>query len=821
MSASGAAGVPADLLARPRAARSARVSGRISAGLVVALSLLVAGPEVVAAQFARQASRPPQSTSRPADQTPGRRVLFLFADPRLTPAVVTVDGIIRATLESRSPVPVSFYTEYLDLSLFDHEAPLPELRELLRRKYETRTVDLIVAGGSAALRVALHNRATLFSNAPVVFTAVDPTAAADLRLDPDVTGTWLHQGWGETLELARQLEPGTRRALVVTGSSPVDRVWLGGARKQLPVGGPVEIVHISDLGLEDILARVRALPKGAIVLVGVFLRDATGRDTRTPEVVRQIAAASSAPVYALTDNALGTGAVGGHVVSFEAHGKVAAELALRVLAGERPAPTDIGTNVPMFDARQLARWRLDARRVPPDGRILFDEPSLWMRYRWYILGTVGALLLQTGLIAGLLVQHAQRRRAQESLAERLRFETLLSEMSAILADPSPADRDSPVEPALRHLVDGLDVDWATVRALGPRSTDLWLTHAQSRAGLPPRAAAIREEDLPWVFAEVREGHIVRLAGPHDLPDEAAADRGHLEQLGIRSAVMVPLLTNGAVGGCLSIGTVQRERRWPDEWIPRLQLLAEAFANAVERQRTARAARESQAAIQDLAGRLMTAQEEERRSIARDLHDDVNQELAAQSIALSTLGKRLPDHTAADVRDEIARLQSRTVDLAKTIRNLSHSLHPGTLQHAGLVAALRGYCRSFEGEHGLSVTFRADGEFTAVPPDVALCLYRVTQEGLGNVARHAEARHARVMVRREGGDVVLTIGDDGRGFDLVEARRRHGLGLISLDERVRLVGGRLTIDSQSQRGTELRIVVPLPEARDAPRDRAAG
>jgi two-component system sensor histidine kinase UhpB len=218
---------------------------------------------------------------------------------------------------------------------------------------------------------------------------------------------------------------------------------------------------------------------------------------------------------------------------------------------------------------------------------------------------------------------------------------------------------------------------------------------------------------------------------------------------------------------------------------------------------------------------MTAQEQERRSIARDLHDDVNQELAAQSIALSTLGDRLPGDTAPAVRQEVARLQSRTVDLAQTIRHLSHSLHPGTLQHAGLVAALRGYCRGFEGEHGLSVTFRADGDFGAVPPDVSLCLYRVTQEGLGNVARHAEARHARVTLGRDGNDVVLSIADDGRGFDLGEARRRHGLGLISLDERVRLVGGRLTIDSRSQRGTELRIVVPLREARDVPRDRAAG
>src|SRR5262249_49945016 len=160
--------------------------------------------------------------------------------------------------------------------------------------------------------------------------AVDRTAAADLLLDTDVTGTWLRQGWAETLAIARHLQPNVRRAVVITGSSPPDRVWQANARKQLEAAGPIEFIYLSDLALPEILDRVRTLPKNAIVLVGVFLRDAAGRDTRTPDALRQIAAASSAPVYGLTDNAVGTGVVGGHVVSFEAHGQAAAELALRV-----------------------------------------------------------------------------------------------------------------------------------------------------------------------------------------------------------------------------------------------------------------------------------------------------------------------------------------------------------------------------------------------------------------------------------------------------------------------------------------------------------
>jgi signal transduction histidine kinase/ABC-type uncharacterized transport system substrate-binding protein len=738
---------------------------------------------------------------------------LLYGEPRLTPAIVTLDTIVRSTLGARSPIPVYFYTEYLDLNLFDGDAPLQELRALLQRKYAQRSIDLIVAGGSRSLRVAVHNRAELFSNAPIVFASVDPPSAADLRLDADVTGTWLRLGWVDTLEVARRLQPGIRRAVVVFGSSPIEGVWMDDARKQLAAGaGPVEVTYLTGLSLEAVVERVSNLPRDTIVLSSGMARDATGRDFPPIEASARIAAAASVPVYGSTEASIGTGVVGGYVASWEAHGRRVAELALRVLTGERPAAESVSP-VPMFDARQLARWKLDARRLPPGSRVLFQEPSVWARYGWYIMGAIGIVLVQSVLITGLMIQRGQRRRAQQSLAERLRFETLLSELSAILAAASPADTDRPVEDALRRMVDALGVDWATVRSLEPRPAELRLTHTSRRPGLPSRPAVVREDQAPWIFAQLRQRHIVRLWGLESLPAGATVDRKNLEALGARSLVLIPLVREGAVTGCLTVGTLREARRWPDEWTSRLELLAGAFAHALERQR-------SETQVRDLAGRLLTAQEEERRRIARDLHDDVNQELTAQSIALSTLGKRLTDVATPADREELGRLETRTSDLARAIRHLSHSLHPGALQHVGLVAALRGYCRGFEREHGLPVTVEPASDLGAVPSDVALCLYRVTQEGLGNVARHAKADHVRLALSREGADVVLTIADDGRGFDLAEARRQHGLGLISLDERVRIVGGRLTIDSQPERGTELRITVPLTEPGNAPRDRSA-
>ena len=219
-------------------------------------------------------------------------------------------------------------------------------------------------------------------------------------------------------------------------------------------------------------------------------------------------------------------------------------------------------------------------------------------------------------------------------------------------------------------------------------------------------------------------------------------------------------------------------------------------------------RKADAQVASLAGRLITAQETERSRIARDLHDDINQQLASLSIALSSVKRRLQDGEAEGVAEEVSRLQQRIVDVTHVTRQLSHELHPGVLEHAGLVAALRGHCAEFGAQHGIDVTFTAAAGINGVPAETALCLYRVTQEALRNVAAHAVAGTARVALTPAGKSLELSILDDGQGFDLAAARRRGGVGLVSLDERVRLVGGSLRIETQPQRGTEVLVSVPL-------------
>ena len=216
-------------------------------------------------------------------------------------------------------------------------------------------------------------------------------------------------------------------------------------------------------------------------------------------------------------------------------------------------------------------------------------------------------------------------------------------------------------------------------------------------------------------------------------------------------------------------------------------------------------------ISGMLGRLIAAHDQERARIARDLHDDVSQRIAALSIAMSSLRRKLaapvdPDHAVIALN----AIQRDTTALAEEVRNISHDLDPSLLQHTGLVPALDGLCAKFGQQQAITVTCGAVPELGPVDCETALCLYRVTQEALRNAGKHAKARRVDVRLTRTTDGIQLSIADDGKGFDLATARERvAGLGLVSIDERVRRFRGRVDIETQSGAGTLVLVRIPSP------------
>ena len=218
---------------------------------------------------------------------------------------------------------------------------------------------------------------------------------------------------------------------------------------------------------------------------------------------------------------------------------------------------------------------------------------------------------------------------------------------------------------------------------------------------------------------------------------------------------------------------------------------------------------AQEKLHDLAAQLMTAQEEERRRIARELHDDVTQRLATLGIELGLLKRTPTGAEALELHGGLSRLQAQIIRLSEDVRRLSHSLHPSILEHSDLAASLEMHCREFTDQQGIAARFTARDVPDDIPRPVALALYRIAQESLRNVARHSGATAASVALAGEGGTrLSLFVIDNGKGFDVGKAKASPGLGLVSIEERARHIGASVTIDSMPDAGTRLGVQVPL-------------
>jgi PAS domain S-box-containing protein len=225
----------------------------------------------------------------------------------------------------------------------------------------------------------------------------------------------------------------------------------------------------------------------------------------------------------------------------------------------------------------------------------------------------------------------------------------------------------------------------------------------------------------------------------------------------------------------------------------------------QRKRDEAEIRRSRDQLREMANKVMQAQEEERRRISRELHDDIVQKVAALAMGVSRVKRKA---VAADesIGAEFTGLQHSIHNLAGDVRRLSHRLHPAVLEHGGLMAALKSFTEEFSQSEGLEVALTVPDTRDAIPQEVGVCVYRVTQEWLRNVAKYARAR-AAVAVAIEDGHLRLVITDEGPGFD-VERARGKGLGLVSIEERVRFCQGTVRISSAPGRGSTLEAVIPI-------------
>jgi signal transduction histidine kinase len=216
----------------------------------------------------------------------------------------------------------------------------------------------------------------------------------------------------------------------------------------------------------------------------------------------------------------------------------------------------------------------------------------------------------------------------------------------------------------------------------------------------------------------------------------------------------------------------------------------------------------------LSSRLIETQEEERRYIARELHDDVGQQLTILAIKLQKIEDELPVDLPAPLRNDVQESVNQISEICRTVHALSHRLHSSKLEALGLANAMKGFCQEFSEQQKVKIDFTHRDVPCDLPQDVSLCLFRILQESLHNAAKHSGCTNFTVHVEGLPGQIQLTVRDSGIGFDLEHAVQNRGLGLVSMRERLGLLKGTLHIASRPQRGTEVKVQLPLAKSRMA-------
>jgi PAS domain S-box-containing protein len=480
-------------------------------------------------------------------------------------------------------------------------------------------------------------------------------------------------------------------------------------------------------------------------------------------------------------------------------------------------PDDLAADVATVERvvnGEIDGYSMDKRWIRKDGTIVHTTISVKCVRR--ADGTVDRFV-------ALLQDITERMRVHEELERRVaeRTQQLTAVQSALATELAALNRlhelstrslspDTKLQPLLDDLLDAtmalLNADVGNIQLYNPQTHALEIV-AQRGFGqeFPDHGNQVHEGTASCGTALSRKARVI-VEDVETGPD-CAPHRHVVARAGCRSVQSTPLF--GRTGKPLGmISTHFRDRHRPsDDELRMADLYAREVAELIEHKQREAALLDDQKELQELTTRLIDAQELQGKHLARELHDVVSQQLAVVGMEIARLAREPFDSIGAR-NAGLMRLTERVEKLSMDIHDMSRQIHPAILDDLGLPAAIRSECLAFSSQYGIPADCVIEEIQPDIPEDVGLCLYRVAQESLRNIGKHAGASEVRMTLRSTAGQIVLGVDDSGCGFDPDRAKRKRGLGLVSMDERLRMVGGTLAIRSRPGEGTHVEARVPL-------------
>ena len=663
---------------------------------------------------------------------------------------------MEASLRAHVPWPVNFSDTDLENPRLDEESYRKILAEELRHGFAAQRPDLVVAVMDPSLQFAVENHDKIFPGVPIVFMSVSsPEAKKKMWRWPGVTGVASPVGIRETIDLALRLHPDTNAIAVITNVSWRENEYFAAVHDELlRYRDKVREIDFVEPPSAGLIERVTALPPHTVVLFQLWPIESDSTAFGVNDVLAAVS--QHLPTYCIfTGLCLNHGGIGGVYDDPKNDAVLAGQVAAQVLSGERPEIIPVVQNSDLqiqVDWRALQRWHIPESALPPGTVILYRPPTFWEQYRHYLIVAIALSAVLALLIVGLLWQRARRQKAEAVTREA-------EERFRVMADSTQS----------------------LVWMCDPRGKITYLNERRIAFTGPDIKAAYGNSWAAYVHPDDVKGILERLS-------QALKDRQPFSmEYRLRRSDRV-------------------YRRMFDIASPRMNGDG-SFAGFIGSAIDVTDQKLAQQALEKVSGQLIEAQEKERSRIARDLHDDICQRLALLSMEIEQ-ANRNSNGPAMTAKERLEAIRNHCSEIAADVQSLSHRLHSSKLDYLGIVAAIRGFCSEFSKQHEANIEFTDRNVPGNLPKDVSLCLFRVAQEALHNALKYSGVDEFSVEISGMADEVQLVVRDAGVGFDVEEVRTNRGLGLVSMQERVHLVHGRFSVESQPGTGTRVRVVVPL-------------
>ncbi|GAB6182775.1 sensor histidine kinase [Thermodesulfovibrio hydrogeniphilus] len=675
------------------------------------------------------------------------------------------DNIVKGIKESLKPLEnqIEYYIEYMDTKRFYGKEHFDRIFKLLQNKYSNVKFDLVFVSDNDALLFTIKHYKELFTYSPVVFCGINNFSDSLVEKHRKwFTGVAEETDVEKTLDIALRLHPDTQRVYIINDITTTGLAMKKTILDIIPnFSSKVQFIMIENPNMQELIQEVEKIPSRSIILMLLVNRDKTGNFFAYEESLEIIYPHTKVPMYSVWDFYLGRGIVGGKLTSAYLQGKKAGELGLQILGGKSPSEIPIVKESPneyMFDYRELKRFNVALNRIPKESKVINLPESFFLKYRKTFLAIVFGFVFLSCIIIILVVNINKRKKVEKELR-------LSEEKYRDLYDSAPD---------MYHSVDKngkiIECNETEAKMLGYRKEEIigkpliyFMTEESRKA---------QEEFFPNItkyrFVQI-ERDFVRKDGS------------------VFTAALNVFVEVDEKGNLIKTKTIGRDI---------------TYSKKIEKE-----LRESKEALRKLSLYLQNVRENERKEIAKEIHDELGQSLTALKLSLSWMKKRVENQVLQERFDESISIVNA---LIKEVQNISNRLRPSLIDHLNFQDAIKWQTKEFEKNTSINCILEIQEDSINLSKEKSLVLFRIFQEALTNIARHANATEVYVKMFRTNESLIFKVKDNGIGITEEKIQSPDSFGLMAMRERAYSINATFDIRRAKEGGTEVIICVPLSE-----------